>query len=103
VKRKAAEHQYVTSLETARILGCAPDNVRQLARAGKLPVALLIGPRHTRLFDRHVVEEFRRKRRLAADEAKRRSREEAKTRSRSLRMAPATPTVGASPEPEQAA
>ena len=49
-----SHREFVSSLEAAQILGCAPDTVRWLARAGRLKAA--IETRAGRLFRRRDVE-----------------------------------------------
>ena len=49
----AAESEFVSSFEAARILDSSPDNVRLYARTGRLPVA--IETRAGRLFRRADV------------------------------------------------
>jgi phage terminase Nu1 subunit (DNA packaging protein) len=48
--------QYIESGEAARILGVSQPRVTQLANAGSLPVAMRVGARRLRLYDRAVIE-----------------------------------------------
>jgi excisionase family DNA binding protein len=47
----------ITTAEAGGILDTVPDNVRRLAREGKLPIAATVG-RGQRLFDKETVEQF---------------------------------------------
>ncbi len=47
-------NEYISSLEAAQILDCAPDTVRLMARSGRLAVAMTT--RAGRLFRRSDVE-----------------------------------------------
>jgi len=51
----------ITTSEVAALLGCGVGRVRQLARAGRLPVAAIVG-RSMRLYDRERVEQLARER-----------------------------------------
>jgi excisionase family DNA binding protein len=52
----------ITTTQVAMRLQCSSDNVRKLAREGRLLVALIVGPSKQRLFDAEVVEQFARAR-----------------------------------------
>lgn len=58
----------ITSAQAARILACVPDNVRKLAREGKLPVAGTVG-RGQRLFERGDIERLAKTRGTSGNEA----------------------------------
>jgi len=51
----------VTTAEAALILGYTPEYIRKLARAGRLPIALIVG-RDQRLFNREQLEALARQR-----------------------------------------
>jgi hypothetical protein len=55
--------RYVTPSEASRILNCSVDNVRRLARIGRLQIAMSTSL--GRLFDREVVERERDRRQRA--------------------------------------
>lgn len=57
----------LTTAEAARLLGCTPDNVRRLTRAGALTPAMVVG-RGQRLYARHDVEMLARRSDLSAAE-----------------------------------
>ena len=46
-----------TTAQAAEILHCVPENVRKLARHGRLPIAAIVG-RGQRLFDRTQVQQL---------------------------------------------
>jgi len=54
----------VSSLEAARIIDCSPDNIRRLARAGRLRAVITTGA--GRLFSRRDVEALAEERRQRA-------------------------------------
>ena len=54
------EPQLLTTIEVSRLLDLSPDRIRQLARAGGLP--FISTGTGVRIFERMVVEEFRRRR-----------------------------------------
>lgn len=56
-----ARKKLITTIQVAARLGCSTDNVRKLARGGRLPVAEIVG-RGQRLFDEAVVEKLARAR-----------------------------------------
>jgi DNA-binding transcriptional MerR regulator len=55
--REAEDIDPVTTAESAAILNCCPDNVRLLARQGKLRPVMVVG--NIRVFDRRDVEALR--------------------------------------------
>lgn len=57
---------YITSLEAAQIIGCAPDTIRAMARTGRLAAA--ITTRAGRLFERAQVEQLARERQAQHEE-----------------------------------
>ncbi len=57
----------ITTAESAPILKCVPDNVRKLARQGKLKTALIVG-KNQRLFHRRDVEALARRMRRQNDD-----------------------------------
>jgi len=61
----------VSTYEAAQILECSSDNVRRLARAGKLSAA--ISTRAGRLFRRSDVEKLKEERRAAGSPLRRES------------------------------
>jgi excisionase family DNA binding protein len=56
----------LSTIQVARLLGCGSDNVRTLARLGRLPVAAIVG-RDQRLFDADVIQQFAREREARHD------------------------------------
>jgi DNA-binding transcriptional MerR regulator len=56
MQRSAEDDDLITTLPSARILGCSPDRVRQLERAGVLPARRVSG---IRMFRRADVERLR--------------------------------------------
>ena len=55
------DYRLITTTQVAARFGCTSDNVRKLAREGRLPVAAVVG-RYQRLFDEDVVEKLARAR-----------------------------------------
>ena len=55
----------VSSFEAAQILECSPDNIRRLARVGRLRA--VIATRAGRLFSRDEVQKLARERRLRSE------------------------------------
>ncbi|PYQ83639.1 MAG: DNA-binding protein [Acidobacteria bacterium] len=51
------DSKFLTSAQVAKICGCTPDNVRKLAREGRLPVVAVVG-RNQRIFERTVCERY---------------------------------------------
>jgi len=47
----------ITTAEAGELLHMVPDNVRRLAREGKLPIAATVG-RGQRLFDKKTIEQL---------------------------------------------
>lgn len=65
------DRHLITTAQSARILdNCTPDNVRKLAREGRLPVAAVVG-RGQRLFDLDVVQRLAVERRAKSEHGER--------------------------------
>jgi len=48
--------EFISTLEAAQILDCAPDTVRLMARSGRLPIAITTGA--GRVYRRSDIEAF---------------------------------------------
>jgi hypothetical protein len=55
-KEAAGMSEYVSTFEASRILGCAPDTIRWMARSGKLRAAIVT--KAGRLFKRADIEQL---------------------------------------------